>query len=365
VKLKDGQPLFSFRKTISIEKQLNQLNIPGLSFSILKNFEIIHTKYFGVKDLISKKKVDNHTLFEAGSTSKLVTAVVTLKLVEKGKLKLDKNVDNYLKDWKIPFSEKINKKEITLKQLLTHTSGINRPDSMFNVEEGKKPTILQVLKGEPPAINDPVKVEFTPGTNHKYSNFAYIIIEKIIEDVSKTTLPDLAKELIFTPLKMENSFFGYPTNEIKQRIILPHNEKGEPKRTGLHPTVFGHGGLITTTNDLAKFMLELMNSYRGSSDKLLSQLMIKEMLTPAIKLDPSKYFGFTGQGLGVFLMETDKELFFVHPGTNHPGAVCMFIGNPTSGEGFIAMSNGIQGEILHIQMLFAIAKEFNWPIFRI
>ncbi|NPD87726.1 MAG: beta-lactamase family protein [Asgard group archaeon] len=142
------------------------------------------------------------TLFEAGSTSKTIIAVTALQLATNGLIDLDENVNTKLKDWKIPENSFTEDKEITLRQLLTHTAGINRPDSMFISEKGKNPTLIQILKGESPTLNDPVEVCFVPGTNHQYSNLTYIIIEKLIQDITGNSLSDYIREEIFLPLEM-------------------------------------------------------------------------------------------------------------------------------------------------------------------
>ena len=98
--------------------------------------------------------------------------------------------------------------------------------------------------------------------------------------------------------------------------------------------------------------------------KIVSQKMLKEMLKTQLVLDPKKSFGWTGQGLGVFIFEKGDNLFFLHPGTNSPGAVCMMIGNPRTGQGLVIMSNGIMGELLHIEILMAVSRTYNWSVYR-
>ncbi|MFW9923356.1 MAG: serine hydrolase domain-containing protein, partial [Candidatus Thorarchaeota archaeon] len=289
---------------------------------------------------------------------------VILKAAEENLRELNEPVNKKLKVWKIPESDFTKEIEITLQHLLTHTAGINRPDSMFGCEEGSNPTIEQVLRGENPAKNDPVQIEFVPGTDHKYSNFGFVIIQKYLEDIMDKQFQEITKEMIFQPLEMTSSQFGYNSKMDRMKAIVPHNENGEAEESGIHTSALAMGGLVTTPHDLSKFVIEIMKAYSNQKSKYLSKSIVAKMLSTEVKLDPSKWFGFTGQGLGMYLIQNGKELFFTHPGTNMPGATCMMIGNPLTGQGAVIMSNGIQGELVNLQLLFSIIKEYNWNLWQ-
>lgn len=359
--METGLPNPMWDTTGKIEERMEMFKVPGISMAVINNFEVEWAQCFGVKDIRTKEEVTLDTLFEGGSTSKTFTAAAVLNAVENNLLDLDENVNGKLKTWKIPENDFTKKSEVTLRQLLTHTAGINRPDSMFGVEEGKIPTITQILKGEPPALNDPAEVSFTPGTDHSYSNLGYIIIQKLYEDVTEQKLPNIMKEVVFGPLGMHNSTFEYPTGELKKKAIVPHDQDGEARKTGISPGASGHGGLLTTPSELCKFIVELMKAFNGKSSKILSHEMAKKMLSSQIKIEPAKFFGWTGQGFGIFLIEEEGKLLITHPGTNMPGATCMMIANPKTGQGAVIMANGINGELLNIQILYAIVKEYTWP----
>ncbi len=360
--MESGLPLPVWEAKGKIEDRMKMFNVPGLSMAVINNFEVEWAKCFGVKDTRTQEEVTLDTLFEGGSTSKTLTATAVLNAVKKGILDLNKNINDKLISWKVPESKFTKDAHVSLQHLLTHTAGINRPDSMFSTEREKVPTIDQVLNGEPPALNDPVEVCFTPGTDHMYSNLGYIIIQKLIEDITGKKLFETMKEIIFSPLNMRDSTFEFPsTAELKQKSIVPHDKDGKAQETGLHPGVSGHGGILTTPIDLSKFLVELMKSYNGKSNKILSHKIAKKMLSAQLELDPSKYFGWTGQGLGIFLVEEEDKMLITHPGTNMPGATCMMIANPKTGQGAVIMANGINGEMLNIQILYAIVKEYSWP----
>ncbi len=358
--MQTGMPLPVWENTSELEERMQELKVPGISISVINNFEIEWSACYGIKDVRTNEKVTLDTLFEGCSTSKTFTSVAILNLIDRELISLDSDVNQYLKTWKIPTNDFTQKNRITLRHLLTHTSGINRPDSMFGVEDSKIPTIEQVLNGVSPAINDAVEVNSLPGKEHNYSNFGYIIIQKLLEDLEDSSFPKIIKDVIFNPLNMINSTFEFPSGELKSKSIVPHDDQGIARESGLHPTALGQGGILTTPTELCLFLVELMNSFHGRSNKLLSHGMTKEMLSSQLKLDPAKYFGFTSQGLGIFLIEEEDKLLITHPGTNLPGATCLMIANPVTGQGAVIMANGINGELLNLQILYSIIKEYKW-----
>lgn len=190
---------FSGEKT-SIPEKTQFYKVPGLSISIINNYEVEWAKSFGIKDVRTENTVMTDTLFEAGSTSKALTAAAVLHLVERKLLDLDESVNDKLVTWKIPDNKYTKETKISLRHLLTHTSGINRPDSGFDVKKGKKPTLNQVLNGEVPAVNDPVKVVNFPGKKHDYSNFGFIIVQKTVRRCFW---------LIFSSFNEKNSFQAF------------------------------------------------------------------------------------------------------------------------------------------------------------
>ena len=357
-------PIYNERKTI-IEK-MDEDNIPGFCMAVINNFEIEWVKAFGTINIDTKEPVTTNTMFQAASISKSLVATVVLNLVEKGLLNLDEPVNNKLKDWQIPDNEYTKGNEITLRHILSHTSGINSPNGGFGREEGSSPSILQTLGGEAPAKNKPLEVEFKPGSRQQYSNFGFILLEKLVQDVTGKKLNELANEIIFKPLGMKNSLFDYPSEEIQKKMTYSHRDDQIYKpNVGLSPCVFGCGGLVTTPLDLAKFALGLINSYNGENNSILTQSTAQKMFTKQVELDPSIMFGRNGMGLGLFLYIKGDTFFFDHLGGNTPGAASVMIANPTTGQGAIIMANTLKAhDWLISSILYTLAEEYDWVIFK-
>ncbi|KGJ96057.1 serine hydrolase domain-containing protein [Colwellia psychrerythraea] len=123
---------------------MKQLNVPGLSIALIHNGKIDWAKGYGIANGTSK--VDTNTLFQAGSISKPVAALAALKLVEQGKLQLD--VDQYLKDWKVEGDLLTKEKPVTLRQLLTHTGGLSGHGFPGYATGSEIPSTTDVLSGK-------------------------------------------------------------------------------------------------------------------------------------------------------------------------------------------------------------------------
>lgn len=343
---------------LKLTDRMKNYNVPGLSIAVINNYKIEWAKAYGIMDVNSDLPVTDNTLFEAASTSKLITAVIALHLVEKGKLNLDADVNQYLKTWKVPESELTKLEKVTLRRLLTHQAGL--PQTNFNEDEsGRYPSLLDVLNGKAPALNKPAFPEVVPGSKWLYSNVGYVLIQLILEEATNKKYADLAYEIVFKPLNMNNSTFSYPLNEkFKKQEAMPHNKEGKSCTPSMHLTAFAHAGLVTTPTDLAKFSLELMLANKGKSQKLLSQNMAKQLFTVELMLDPKIFGAPVGQGLGCLLNSSGDDLQFAHPGNNYPGMISWLIGWPNKGIGFIIMSNGALGEPLSIEIITALVQEY-------
>ncbi|MGD2248187.1 MAG: serine hydrolase domain-containing protein [Candidatus Methanofastidiosia archaeon] len=348
--------------TENIKEIMKKNHAPGVQIAVINDFNIEWTNCYGFIDANSKKRVTPDTIFEAGSATKALTAVTVLHYVDAGELSLDTHVNNVLRSWKIPDNNVGKGDQVQLHHLLTHTAGINLPDGGFTILDNSIPTLPQVLNGEIPAVNDPVSFIFTPGSNHCYSNFGYVILQLLLEDVTGTPFDHIVKDIIFHTIGMESSTFNQPLPpELKENAATPHDENGTPQESEYHPRALAQGGLWTTSKDLALFTREIMKSYHGKSNKIISKSLVHQMVSPHYILDPEKAMSFTAQGLGFFLSGKGKDLLFAHPGLNVPGATSILVGFPERGEGASIMTNSIHGLTVQTHILNELSKEYGWP----
>ena len=279
-------------------KQINRLKIP-FSIAVIENYKI--------KRLYSNNK---NISFQAASISKPITAVATLRLVEEGKLKLNEDVNNYLKKCKVR-DNKGNKRKVTLKQLLSHTGGINVSGFRGYSFKAKIPTLLQVLNGKKPSNTKKI-LSNKKQNKYSYSGGGYIIIQKILEDITNKPFNAIIKQKILKPLRMKNS--NYRMKKSKAFHVYPEKAPA---------------GLWTTPEDLAKFMIEIQLSYYGRSNKILSKRMTRLMFTPIMKATDEK------GSIALGFYKNGKKFF--HDGHNYRFR-SRFLGD-LNGTGYIVMVN--------------------------
>lgn len=347
----------------SLGSLMREYRIPGVSVAVIDDYEIDWMKGYGEIHAGRGIKVTPDTYFEAGSTTKIVTAALVMKLAEMGKIDLEKDVNEYLKSWKIPDSPLLSNKKVTTRLLLSHTSGLSEGNDFGSVE-GKVPTVVDVLEGREPATNDAAEIEYEPGTRWHYSNFGFIVIQLMLEDHLGRPYAELMQEYIFDPVEMNRSTFEhYDKKAIRDEVIVPHDGSGTPHERDMNPTIKAHGDLLTTPRDLAKFAIELMKAYVGEPNALFSRQTAQEMLKVSRRIKTDELYGLKDMsyGLGAFLLGELETFCFMHPGSNNPGTSCMLIANPTAGKGAVIMTNGEQGLLLVVQMVTGISLVYDWP----
>ena len=344
----------------TLSERMGDYKIPGVSIALINNNQIEWTKAYGFIREGSDTRVTTETLFEAASTTKLVVSAITLHFVEKGIFGLDDDVNEGLNSWKIPDGPFTKDHKVTLRLLLTHQSGFNRPDGGFDWEG--VPTLVQTLRGEAPSKNKPAVLEFVPGAKWQYSNFGYLVIQALLEDVMGEPFQKIAEETMFGPAGMTSSTLVVPLNdELKKNEAVPHDADGKAHEPMMHPTAVANGGLMTTPSDLALFANELMRAYRGDSDRIMSRETARNMFHKELDLDP-RLLGFPiGGGLGVLLVGEGRTFSFLHPGDNYPGSSCWLVGFPNLGKGAVIMTNGAKGNLLAMEIVSAIGDEYGWP----
>src|SRR6185295_16912658 len=153
----------------TVQERLKRYKIPGVSVAVINNYKVEWAKAYGVKDSDTNEPVTTETLFQAGSISKSVNAMVALKKVEQGKISLDENINAKLTSWKLPDNEFTAKHKVTLANLLSHTGGLTVHGFPGYAPGEALPTLPQILDGAPPANTPAVRVNMEPGTKFRYS----------------------------------------------------------------------------------------------------------------------------------------------------------------------------------------------------
>jgi CubicO group peptidase (beta-lactamase class C family) len=337
----------------SIAERMKFYKAPGLSVAVIKDFQIDWARGYGVKDLATNEPVTTDTLFQAGSISKSVNAMVAMKEVEQGKISLDEDINNKLTTWKLPDNEFTAKKKVTLKNLLSHTAGTTVHGFPGYAPTEAIPTLPQVLDGASPANTAAVRVDFEPGTRFRYSGGGTTIAQLAIMDIEKKPYPEIARETVLAPLKMTNSTYSQPLPpEWRKKAATGYRANGSEVEGKIHVyPEMAAAGLWTTPTDLAKFGIEMQLSRAGRSNKVLTKESVQQM-TSSVMDDV---------GLGFFIEKHGNAWYFGHGGADE-GFRAELLVNGEKGYGVAVMTNSDNGQILR-EVIRSVAREYGWDEF--
>ena len=343
---------------MSLVEQMSHLHVPGVSIAVIHGKRVDWSKGYGVARL-GGPPVSASTLFGAASMSKPVTAMAVLRFAQEGRVDLDADVNTYLKSWKIPANQHTKDHPVTVRELLSHTSGIGTHSGMIYDPDKGVPSVLEILEGKPPATTPPVRVESEPGKKYAYANGGYLILELLITDITGKPFAEAMEDLVLAPLGMSQSTFRAPLLPVEAaNAATGYTEDGT---SGSAPAHFvepnaAAGGLWTTAIDYARFVIELQKEYSGESHRVLNQKMAQMMVTAG--MGPSESIRW---GLGVRVGGTPPNIYFEHGGS--AAFQSDMVGYP-SGDGVVVLTNGGGGGPLSDQIVRSVAQAYAWPDFQ-
>ena len=339
-----------------VQQLLSQFNVPSASVAVIKDFKIESARAYGVADVETGSPATTATLFQAASISKTVAAMASLKAVQDGRFKLDQDINTILKSWKLPPSPLTAERPVTPRTLMSHTSGMGDGFGFPGYSPGAAlPTLVQILDGLPPSNRQKVRLERAPMTGFEYSGGAVMMQELVLTDAVGKPFDQITREWILTPLDMTSSTYEQPLPvQFADRAARAHNGAG--KRAGDPWHVYPEhaaAGLWTTPTDLAKFAIEVQKSLMGQSNRVLSQAMVQEMVTPV---------GVGPYAVGFQVGKQGEGWYFEHGGSNW-GFQCNLIAHRSKGYGVVIMTNGDNGGAVIQELLRRIQLEYKWDVF--
>lgn len=229
--------------------------------------EIVFEDAFGVAQLDPTRVLTIENKSRVASVTKQFTAASVLLLAEQGKLSLDDTVGMHLPDYPRP-----NADRITLRQLLNHSSGLPRP------ERDTMRETAQTSARDRLANFSTLPLDFTPGTQHQYSNSGYIVLGAIIEEITGETYPDAVRQLILEPVGLEQTIAAYDGTTVDRLASDLQRSNGEfaedDYRISDRGAPFSAGMIVSTVRDLAKWTRALhageVFADSGSYDTMLA-----------------------------------------------------------------------------------------------
>lgn len=329
----------------TIEDRLKVHKVPGVTIGVIRDYKLEWAKGYGYADKEAKIPVTPQTLFQAASISKSLNAVGILKLVQKGKLSLDADINTYLKTW----HPSADSGKITIANLLSHTAGLS-VHGFPGYEAGDTlPTVEQILQGQRPANTREVKPLFAPGVKMQYSGGGTTVTQLIATTVTGIPYDQYMQKEVLNPLGMTGSFYTQPApGNKKQLLATAYNGEGKvyPGKYHIYPEMAA-AGLWTNPTDLSKYIIETQLALQGKSSKVLNQAMTKTRLTPYLNKNSA---------LGVFIVNGQR--YFNHNGGNE-GFRCVYYGSLEGGNGLVIMVNSDNFEIIN-EVTRSIAMTYGW-----
>lgn len=306
--------------------------IPGLAMGIVYKNTVIFAKGYGYSDLETKSLVTPESCFRIASISKTFTATAILQLSEEGKLNLNDRVAKHLPWLDVSKSEQ---KEITIRQLLTHLSGVSRDGNTSHWYNDVFPNLENIKSQAQSGF-----LTFTPGERFKYSNLGYTLLGGVIEVVSGQTYEDYVNRNIIQRLNLKNTYPEY-RETLKSLLVtgygrdIPGQERGAfvfPKTNIMAPAA----GLISNVTDLCLFL----SAHFPGNNLLLSDESKREMqkVQRYQKSEKRQY------GLGLEIWKSNNQTLIGHGGA-FQGYRCKIGMDLKNRIGVVLLSNAIDAPI--------------------
>lgn len=302
-------------------------DIVGLSAALVIDGKVVWKKGFGYSDLENKILMTPKSVVNIGSVTKTFTALALMQLVEKGLIDLDKPLNVYLPSFRPKIRQGMKLNDVTVRSVMTHTSGI-QSDIWKNsdYETGKYTDVVGF-------IND-TYLTYPAGMASLYSNAGYNVLGNTIAEVSKDDYARYVHRYILAPLGMTKSGFAMDKLQKRTKIYAYGKAFKEYELRDI-----ASGGLYMNINDFTKYAIDLLNAYKGGSSKVISQKMIREMFSlqnADVPLETNK------KGLGWFMFKNDSTFAMYHAGSaGFAHAKLLLL--PSKNAAAIVMTNTAEG----------------------
>ncbi len=343
-----------------IQGLMSEGNIPSLAAGIIINDSLVWSKGYG-------DQPDLDTVYMIGSVTKMFTATAIMQLYDNNTLDLDTDINNY-----IPFSVRNPNypiTPITIRDLLTHSSGISHPDKpLWDFDEDlinwannnigwnltawdPRPTLGEFLNGSLNPAGPYYKSDswrnFLPGTDWQYSNLGYLLLAYIVEQLTNQSYVNFLQDNVLDPLAMSSTGFNY--SDFIGRNALPHEQADTQLIQGplYNQYGIGDGALRSTVPDLANFLITHMNQGSYNHSQIFQPQTVDLMQSSQFSMFGSTLGGYSysGQGLGWGIYKDNI--------IGHGGAVAGYLADIA----FKTVSNGKYGIVVMLNKGSSFAQD--------
>lgn len=309
--------------------------LPGLAVGIVKNQELVWSKGYGKVDVTKNIPVASTTIFSICSISKLFTSVAIMKLRDEGKLSLEDDIKKHL-PWFNLKQHYSDSGPVTIRSLLTHSSGLPREAAFPYWTEYDFPTKEEIIK----KLSEQETL-YPTCSYFQYSNLGITLLGYIVEQVSGVPYDTYVQENILNPLRLNDTRSYFPDKLWKTQMAAGYSEmnrKGERRlvdkfnTNGISPAA----GFTSTVEDLARFASWQFRLYEKGGAEIIKSSTLKEMQQVQY-MDPNWK---TSWGLGFSISQIDGNTYVSHGGYC-PGYQTLLMINPKEKLAFIVMINAL------------------------
>ncbi len=338
----------------SIADKMVEYKIPALSLAVINQGKIEWADVYRNASFPGVQKLDCTSIFQAASLSKPVTVMAAVRMHAAGEIDLDKNIEEYLKDFVLPQGKQTGENPVTFRNIFSHTSGINPGGYQGYARDVPMPADVDVLRGSDGVNSPAVDMIAPPNETLAYSGGGYTLAELALQDIFNDELSNIMKKWILEPAGMNHSEFTQPFPDARaDQVAKGYDTSGNviPGGWRNHPEQAA-AGLWSTSIDLAKFLIEIYNAYQGRSS-IFSQSDIESMLSQERD----------GHVYGFILDRSGDDLSITHYGGNEGYRTGMTI-SLTSGNGLVYLINSDNGIALGNELLLTASQVYHWPHFK-
>lgn len=275
---------------------------PGGAIAVISGEGVLLKKCFGMMDLARNQNVDEHTLFDIASVAKQFTAFAILLLEEQGQLNLDDNVRKYIPE--LPMYEH----EVTLRQLMHHTSGVPSTD-VLRLIAGLSLDEIWTQQQEMELLRSYPNLNFPPNSEYLYSNGGYSLLATVVENVSGLNFADFMQKQVFAPLGMKSSLIvtGFPSDSSFYATGYKKSENDFQAVSSISDFSYGGGNMYASIDDMIQWAGNLLSPTTGNP------AFYEQLKAPHHTLDNGDTISYTHG----FFARTYKSL----PVADHSGGV--------------------------------------------
>ena len=298
-----------------VAQAVKDWRVTGLAIAVVANDSLVFAKGYGVLDVGKPERVNEHTRFAIGSTTKAMTSAALAMLVDEGKLKWDDHVIDYLPDFRL-YDPWVTR-ELTIRDLLTHRTGLPSTDLMWARADLSADEMIRRLRFVRPSSSFRSTME--------YHNNTYAMGGAIVAKVSGMSWEDFVRTRIFAPLGMNETEPLVATIVGKANVASPHDDIRDTARVVPIRTtdpVASAGSVWSSVSDMSKWMRFVLDSGRVGTKRLIAPATFTELLTPQIRAPMALYPALSlsrphafSYALGWFVQDYQGQTVWMHTGS--------------------------------------------------